>query len=87
MARFPLGVEINGKIEEGDPMTTAGNLLTQRQILYMRQLPADHDVVSLEGRAPIVRKPDGGLLRIRPSGRVVEANPVERVRSYLHVRG
>jgi hypothetical protein len=66
-------------------MTDRKNLLTRRQLRRMERLPPDHEVVSVQGRAPIVRQPDGRLLRIRPSGRVVDSMPVERVRSYLHL--
>jgi len=61
--------------------------LSDRQISSMEKLPADHEVVSVRGRAPIVRQPDGQLWRIRPSGSFVAALPVERVQSYLHVHG
>jgi len=68
-------------------MNDRPSMLTRRQLSRMQRLPAGHEVVSVQGRAPIVRQPDGRLLRIRPSGRVVEAMPVERVRSYLHLHG
>lgn len=68
-------------------MTDRTSLLTRSQLRSVEQLPADHEVLSLQGRAPIVRSPDGQLLRIRPSGRFVDAMPVEPVRSYLHLNG
>jgi len=61
--------------------------LTRRQISSIENLPADHEVLSVRGGAPLVRSPDGQLLRMRPSGRLVATIPVERVRSYLQVRG
>jgi hypothetical protein len=61
--------------------------LTRRQIRCIETLPADHEVVSIRGRAPIVRSGDGELMRIRPSGRMVPSVRVERVRSYLHLHG
>jgi hypothetical protein len=67
-------------------MTNSSSTLTRRQLRRMKQLPEDHKIVSIEGRLPIVRQPDGRLLRIRPSGRVVETLPVEHARSYLQVR-
>ncbi len=69
-------------------MPTPGtHLLTPQQIRFMEKLPKGHTVVSVRGRAPIVRRLDGQLLRIRPSGRPVPTIPVERVQSYLHVLG
>jgi len=63
------------------------HLLTQRQIRFMEKLPEGHKVVSIRDGAPIVRRPDGRLLRMQPSGRLAETIRVERVRSYLHVHG
>ena len=68
-------------------MTERTTLLTRRQLRLMAQLPPNHEVVSVQGRAPIVRQPDGRLLRIRPSGRVVDAPSVQPVRSYLRLHG
>ena len=68
-------------------MTDRTSLLTRRQLRRMERLPAGHELVSVQGRAPIVRQPDGQLLRIRPSGRLVEAMHVVQVRSYLHLNG
>lgn len=61
-------------------------LLTHSQVRRMAGLPDGHEVVGLRGRAPIVREPDGQLLRMGPSGRLVVSNRVEPVRSYLSVR-
>jgi hypothetical protein len=43
--------------------------------------------VSGAGWAPIVRRPDGRLLRVRSSGRLVLTSPVQSVQGYLHVSG
>ncbi len=63
------------------------HLLTVRQIRFMEKLPEGHKVVSIRDCAPIVRRPDGRLLRVQPNGRLAETIGVERVRSYLHVNG
>jgi hypothetical protein len=60
--------------------------LTRRQISSLENLPDDHELISVRGRVPLVRRADGRLLRIRPNGRLVATIPVEHVRSYLHVR-
>ena len=41
------------------------HLLTQRQIRFMEKLPEGHKVVSIRDGAPIVRRPDGRLLRMQ----------------------
>jgi hypothetical protein len=63
------------------------HLLTQRQIRCMEKLPEDHKLVSTGDRAPIVRRPDGQLLRVQPNGHLAATFLVERVQSYLHVHG
>jgi hypothetical protein len=62
-------------------------LLTARQLRRMAKLPEGHQVVSVRGRASFVRRPDGQLMRIRPSGRLVVTNPVQMVQPYLQVHG
>lgn len=59
--------------------------LTRRQIRCLEKLPEDHEVVSNGDSPPIVRGPNGQLLRMKQNGRLVSL--VERVRSYLHVDG
>lgn len=61
--------------------------LTPRQIKRIQELPQDHTLVSGPGWAPIVRRPDGRLLRVRSSGRLVLTSPVKSVQGYLHVNG
>ena len=61
--------------------------LTRRQIRRTEALPEGHKMVNTRHGAPIVRRPDGQLLRMQPSGRLAEIIRVERVRSYLHVHG
>jgi len=51
----------------------------------MLELPEDHMIMSLRRRTPIVRQPDGELLRLRTSGDLVTVAPVESVQSYLDV--
>jgi len=60
-------------------------LLTQQQIRCMEQLPEGHKLVSTRSGAPIVRRPDGRLLRVQPNGRFVTTISVERVQSYLRL--
>jgi hypothetical protein len=61
--------------------------LTERQIRYMEKLPRGHRVVSIRDGVPIVRRPDGQLVRMQANGRLDAAIRVERVQSYLNVRG
>jgi hypothetical protein len=61
--------------------------LSASQIRRIQTLPGDHRLVRVRGRAPIVCLPDGELLRIGPSGRLLPECPVAPVRSYLHVAG
>ena len=58
-------------------------LLTQQQIRCMERLPEGHRLVSTRSGAPIVRRPDGRLLRVQPNGRFATTISVERVQSYL----
>src|SRR6516225_3924018 len=60
-------------------------LLTQQQIRCMEQLPEGHRLVSTRSGAPIVRRPDGRLLRVQPHGRFATTISVERVQSYLRL--
>jgi hypothetical protein len=61
--------------------------LTQRQIRCMEQLPEGHKVVNTRHGAPTVRRPNGQLLRLQRNGRLAAIIPIERVESYLHLRG
>jgi hypothetical protein len=56
-------------------------LLTQRQLQRMEKLPADHKMVSARDGSPVVRRPDGRLLRIQPNGRLAAMTLIERVQS------
>jgi hypothetical protein len=62
-------------------------ILTQRQIRRLEQLPRGHRVVGSRAGAPLVRKPNGRLLEVTPDGRLAAAAAVKRVQSYLDVRG
>ncbi|MFI4985113.1 MAG: hypothetical protein ACHP93_00535 [Solirubrobacterales bacterium] len=66
--------------------TSGTQALTERQTRRMQQLPG-HEVVSVRGGVALVREPDGRMSRIQPSGRMVASIRVDRVQSYLHVRG
>jgi hypothetical protein len=59
--------------------------LTKQQIRCMEQLPEGHKLVSTRSGAPIVRRPDGRLLRVQPNGRFATTISVERVQSYLRL--
>ena len=61
--------------------------LSPSQIRRIQTLPDDHRLVRVRGRTPIVRRPDGELVRIRPSGRLVPERSVAPVRSYLYLGG
>jgi hypothetical protein len=66
---------------------SATRLLTERQIRNARRLPSGHRVVSVRDGAPIVRRPDGGLARMRPNGQLEPTIRIERVQSYLNLNG
>jgi hypothetical protein len=79
-------ITINSR--EGTPMNISDtHALTQQQSRRIQTLPKGHTVISAQTHKLIVRRPDGRLARIRPSGRLVAANPVESVQSYLHLHG
>ena len=59
--------------------------LTQRQLHCLATLPDGHEVLSTDDGPPIVRAPNGALLRVKANGRMVAV--VEGVRSYLYVYG
>jgi hypothetical protein len=63
----------------------SSSLLTPQQIRCMEKLPEGHKLVSTRSGAPIVRRPDGRLLRVQPNGRFVTTISVERVQSYLRL--
>jgi hypothetical protein len=78
--------------ETGGPPREGGDIdmsdiqpLTQRQIRCLEGLAEEYEVVSLEEGPPIVRAPNGALLRVKANGRIVAL--VETVQSYLHVHG
>jgi len=62
-------------------------LFTQQQIRSMEKLPDGHRLVSTRYGTPIVRRPDGRLLRVQPNGRFATTISVERVQSYLRLNG
>lgn len=47
--------------------------LSRRQIAHMAELPEDYRVVGVEGRAPLVRKPAGQIIRIQQDARLIAA--------------
>jgi hypothetical protein len=59
--------------------------LTQRQIDRLAKLPAGHKVVSGRRESPLVERPDGRLLRVQPSGRLVTTTRVSGTESYLRL--
>jgi hypothetical protein len=61
--------------------------LTQQQVRFIERLPDDHTVVSTRRGVLIVRRPNGQMLRVQPSGHVAATIRVERVQSYLDVHG
>jgi hypothetical protein len=58
---------------------------TQQQRRRAQMPPAGYIVASTKGHELLVRRPDGRPMRIRPSGRLVAADRVESVQSYLHI--
>ena len=59
--------------------------LTERQIERLAKLPAGHKVVGDGRESPIVERPDGRLLRIQPSGRLVATTLVSPAQPYLRL--
>ena len=52
--------------------------LSQQQSLRIDELPDDFRVVGVDGRAPLVRKPTGQIIRIQQNGRLTAAAVAER---------
>lgn len=74
-----------GRPATRDELRRGAPWLTADQLQRMLELPEDHMIMSLRRRTPIVRQPDGELLRLRTSGDLVTVAPVESVQSYLDV--
>jgi hypothetical protein len=67
-------------------MNTPGTKTSiQQQRSRIQTPPAGYIVSSAKGHQLLVRRPDGRPMRIRPSGRLVATDRVERVQSYLHI--
>jgi hypothetical protein len=47
--------------------------LTDQQSFRIAELPGDYRVVGVDRAAPLVRKPNGQLVRIQPNGRLIAA--------------
>lgn len=47
--------------------------LTDQQRLRLEELPDDYRVVGIDRRAPLVRKPNGQVVRIQQNGRLIAA--------------
>ncbi len=63
------------------------SLLTQRQIRRIEQLPRGHRLIGVRQGAPLVRQPNGRLVRVSRDGRLASTSLVKRVQSYLEVDG
>ena len=59
------------------------DLLTKRQLACLAKLPEGYRVVGVTDGSPVVRSPDGQLLRIQPNGKLAATTFVQRVQSYL----
>jgi hypothetical protein len=59
------------------------DLLTKRQLACLAKLPENYTVVGATDGSPVVRRPDGQLLRIQPNGNLAATTLVKRVQSYL----
>ena len=77
----------NPPTDPGHPSESARfeSLLSGQQLLMLEQLPADHEFVGVLGRTPILRRPDGRLLRMGESP--VEPTGVLASQGYLQVNG
>ena len=47
--------------------------LTDQQRLRIAELPEDFRVVGVDSAAPLVRKPNGQIVRVQPNGRLIAA--------------
>jgi hypothetical protein len=65
--------------------TLGAKALTQRQTRFMQAPPEGYTVIGARGHRLLVRRPDGRQMRVRPSGRLVEAGRVKSVQSYLYI--
>jgi hypothetical protein len=64
------------------------DLLTGHQIRYLENLPDDHELVGILEGVPTVRRRDGQLIHMSPSGQLMTtAMGVESAQSYLDVYG
>ena len=54
--------------------------LSQQQSLRIAELPEDYQVVGVDRRAPLVRKPNGQILRIQENGRLMAASTADKSR-------
>jgi hypothetical protein len=54
--------------------------LSQQQSLRIDELPDDFRVVGVDGKAPLVRKPTGQILRIQKNGGLIAATIVAKGR-------
>jgi hypothetical protein len=61
-------------------------LLTLRQSRRLENLPDGHEIMNVRDGVPIVRRPNGQMSRMQPSGRLV-TSVVETAQSYLQVHG
>ena len=61
------------------------DLLTQRQLACLGKLPEEYRVVGARNGSPLVRRPDGQLLRVQPNGQLAATTLVQSVESYLQL--
>lgn len=59
-------------------------VLTQRQIERLDRLPPNHRVVAAHDGMPIVQRPDGQMLSLKPNGRLAATTLISRVQDYMH---
>ena len=62
------------------------DLLTQRQLACLEKLPEEYRVVVASNGSPLVRRPDGQLLRVQPNGQLAATALVQSVESYLQLQ-
>ncbi len=65
-------------------MNTLGKV-TQQQRRRIQKPAAAYTVITPRGHQLLVRRPDGRPTRVKPSRRLVAADSVEGVQSYLHI--
>jgi len=60
-------------------------LMTERQLASLRELPSEARVIGTRDGCPLVRDADGDYLCVLPNGQLARTSIVQSVRSYLQL--